>query len=268
MNDESAIFIVSGTAVVLILVLFIIFFIVIYQKKSFKTLLDLEHLKAKAQKEAILASFQGQENERQRIAKDIHDDINGSLTALNLKIDYLGLKIKGNDNLKCVIEEMSDILAHSIESVRSISQNLMPYSLSKFGLSATIENLVKEISCPPHFIASYKLSGEPIPLDNDTCLMLYRSMQEIFNNSIKHSQASQLHVELAWPEDMLRISIADNGVGFDYKFVMSEIHSGLGLKNIESRLSLIGASHEIRSNSDGTKYTVDLNLKHNKTKSS
>lgn len=263
MTSEMTILVISGTVGMLVLVAFIALFIIAFQRKSFKVQLDIEHLKTQAHKDATLASFQGQENERQRIAKDIHDDINGSLTVLNMKINYLALKVKDNDYLKNEMEEMRDILENSIQSVRNISKNLMPYSLSKFGLSYTIEHLVKEISSPPAFIASCDVTGEPIPLENDSCLMLFRSMQEIFNNSIKHSKASQLKVNFDWSDEILHISIADNGIGFDYKLTISDIHTGLGLKNIESRLNLIGASHKIVSNGDGTKYTIDLKLDHN-----
>lgn len=260
MNNELAIFIVSGTVGMLILVAFIIFFIVSYQKKSFKTQLKMEHMKTLAEREATLASFQGQESERQRISKELHDDISAMLTATKMKVNFLGIKVKKDESLSREIQDIKTILTQSIDSTRALSQNLMPYSLTKFGLSQSVEQLINKISSPPEFIASFKLIGEPVELESETRLMLFRSIQEIINNCIKHSHASSLQVNFNWSDEKLKIHINDNGVGFDYEKKMDDINTGLGIKNIESRLHIIDASHEIVSNSKGTNYNIVLKL--------
>lgn len=251
--------ILIGTTSMFLLVTFIITFMALYQKKVYRTKLENIKIKSEANKLATLASFQGQENERQRIAKDIHDDINGSLTVLNMKIDFLTLKVKNDKFLMKELGKMSEITNQSILSVRNISQNLMPYTLTKFGLGPSIEQLAKSISSPPNFITSITILGQPFELDNDTCLMLFRAIQEIFNNTIKHSKASNLEVILDWTDERkLHITIDDNGTGFDYKRTMSDIRTGIGLKNIESRLNLIDATCIIVSNNNGTKYIIEL----------
>lgn len=260
MNNEIAIFIVSGTVGMLILVAFIIFFIVSFQKKSFQAKLKLEHMKTLAERDATLASFQGQESERQRIAKDLHDDISAMLTATKMKVNFLGIKVKKDESFSLEVQDIKTILTQSIESVRNLSQNLMPYSLTQFGLSQTVEQLVNKISSPPDFTALFTLRGEPGQLEGETRLMLFRSIQEIINNSLKHSQASKLEVNFDWSEDQLKIILNDNGTGFDYENKMANIHAGLGIKNIEGRLNIIDASHDIVSDKTGTCYTIALPL--------
>lgn len=261
MNNEIAIFIVSGTVGMLILVAFIIFFIVSYQKKSFKTQLEIEHMNMLAARNATLASFQGQESERQRIAKELHDDVSAMLTATKMKVNFLGIKVKEDDSLLGEVQDIKTMLTQSIESTRALSQNLMPYALTQFGLSQTVEQLINKISSPPEFTASFTQQNDPLELESETRLMLFRSIQEIINNSIKHSKASCMEVNFNWTVEKLKIIINDNGAGFDYDKKMDSINTGLGIRNIESRLNIIDASHGIVSNNSGTTYTIELMFK-------
>ena len=258
MNNDLAVFIVSGTFGMLILVFFIIFFIVSYQKKSFKAQLEMEHLKTQSEKNATLASFRGQENERQRIAKDLHDDISASLTATKMKVNFLSKKINDNEIVQNELKEIKNILTQSIDGVRSISQNLMPYALMNFGLEQAVEQLVHKISSPPDFGANFQLLGNPIQIDDENRLMIYRSIQEILINSLKHSKATLVEVQFNWTPVLLSITIQDNGIGFDYQKAMKDINTGLGLKNIESRLNLAGASYRVVSNNTGTQNFITL----------
>jgi signal transduction histidine kinase len=93
--------------------------------------------------------------------------------------------------------------------------------------------------------------------------MLYRSIQEIINNSIKHSKANKLEVEFNWKNNTLYIVVKDNGCGFDYDEILKNSDSGIGLKNLESRLRIIGAGNHVESNSCGTTYFITLGLDEN-----
>ena len=102
------------------------------------------------------------------------------------------------------------------------------------------------------------MSGKLIKLNDEVMLMLFRSIQEIINNSIKHSEASRLTVEFTWEKELLRILVKDNGCGFNYKETLSD--AGLGLRNLESRFRIIDVSHQVKSDTNGTIYNIVLPL--------
>ena len=127
-----------------------------------------------------------------------------------------------------------------------------------FGLEQAVEQLVHKISSPLDFGANFQLSGNPIQIDDENRLMIYRSIQEILINSLKHSKATLVEVQFNWTPVLLSITIKDNGIGFDYQKAMKDINTGLGLKNIESRLNLAGASYRVVSNNTGTQNFITL----------
>jgi len=261
MTNELTIFIVTGTFGTLILAFSIIYFVVSYQKKRFIAQIEIEQLKTQSEKEAILASFRGQENERQRIAADLHDDIGASLTAIKIGMNLLVDKLNEHKAVQEELIDIRDTLAISIENVRSISHNLMPYALSNLGLSSSVKQLVNSLTNPPKYQATFHMSGELIKLNDEVRLMLFRSIQEIINNCIKHSKASRLTVEFIWKKELLRILVKDNGCGFNYKETLSD--AGLGLKNLESRFRIIDVTHQLKSDKNGTAYNIVLPLNEN-----
>jgi signal transduction histidine kinase len=263
MTNELTIFIVSGTFGSLVMAFSIIYFVVSYQKKRFNTQIEIEHLKTQSEKEATLASFRGQENERQRIAEDLHDDIGASLTAIKMGMNFLVDKLDDHKALKKELIDIRDTLAISIENVRGISHNLMPYALSNLDLCSSVKQLVNSLTNPPKYDASFHMSGELIKLNDEVRLMLFRSIQEIINNSIKHSEASQLTVDFTWEKELLGILVKDNGCGFNYKEALSDANAGLGLRNLESRFRIIDVTHQVKSDTNGTTYNIVLPLNGN-----
>ena len=263
MEYELTIFILSGTAGTLVMAAFIIYFVISYQKKSFDAQLRFEQLKTRAEKEATLASFRGQENERQRIAKDRHDDIGASLTAIKMSMRFLGDKFKKNKALHEELMEIRDTLTLSIDGIRAISHNLMPYALTNLGISRSVEQLVNRVANPPHYKTTFHTSGASVRLNEEVRLMLFRSIQEIIHNSIKHSRAALLKVNFTWEKDQLSIRIEDNGCGFNYEKTLNNVNSGIGLKNLESRFRIIGVTHHVKSDENGTGYHIILPLNSN-----
>jgi signal transduction histidine kinase len=104
------------------------------------------------------------------------------------------------------------------------------------------------------------MSGEPVEIAEEAKLMLFRSIQEIISNCIKHSQATKLTVTFNWQVKELEIYTNDNGCGFDYEYTRNDLNKGLGLRNLESRFSIINAKHEVKSGNYGTTYMIKLPL--------
>jgi signal transduction histidine kinase len=263
MNYEIISFVLAGTIGMIVLVLFIVFFIISYQKKSLQAQLKLEKVQLESEKRATLSSFRGQENERQRIAKDLHDDVSTSLTAIKLGLSYLTEKLDDHNKLQDELLNIRDDLANSIENVRNISHNLMPYALANLGLSKSVEQLVNHLNNPPTYIATFHSSGKLVKLDEEVRLMLFRSIKEVINNSLKHSRASELKVGFSWEKGFVRIMIKDNGCGFDYNKTMEDMNTGIGLRNLESRIRIVGATSSVKSDNLGTIYNILLPLNEN-----
>ncbi len=256
-------FMMAGTFGMIVLVIFVVFMVVSSQKKSLKSQLDLERLHSESERKATLASFRGQESERQRIAKDLHDDICSSLTTIKLGLSFLTEKLDKNKKLQDELLEIRDNLAESIENVRGISHNLMPYALANLGLTKSVEQLVIGLSNPPNFTSSFQASGTDSELKEEVRLMIFRSIKEIINNSLKHSKAANLWVKFVWGQEHLMILIEDNGCGFDYVKTLEDMNSGIGLRNLESRIRIIGASSDVKSDRGGTRYKITVPLSQN-----
>lgn len=251
-GPELTYVIIIGTASTLLIAASLILFVISYQKRNLANKLKLQKLDTQHQKELIESSFQGQEKERMRIARDLHDDIGSLLSATKLQISLLKMKIKNNPDLALIADESIDTISKTIGEVRSISRNLSPYLLNSLGFSKAIEFLVQKVDHVSEFKASFNERGQPVPLDEKKQINLYRAVQELVNNSIRHSKASKLDVILDWKDEKLEILIRDNGCGFDTNLMNLPDRQGLGLTNIKTRLGIAGAEMDIRSSGNGT----------------
>jgi signal transduction histidine kinase len=125
-----------------------------------------------------------------------------------------------------------------MSNVRRISRDLVPTTLERFGLLAAIEELTEKASGPDVMV----VLEAPSSLERVTPaqeLMFYRIAQELINNAIKHAAATQVEIQFLYLDDSVRMSVLDNGKGFDYDEAVKDPKSGLGLRNIESRLSIV-----------------------------
>lgn len=208
---------------------------------------QLLRIENKRKYDATHALLQGEEQERQRIAQDLHDSMGGMLANIRMSISKDGI---GN------INETNDIvqkLDRSISEMRRISRNLMPETLKNLGLETALSELCESMSYKKLRIQfeAFDLS-ENIPFE--TQLALYRITQESISNVIKYAQANNVIVQISQNDDLLNLTIEDDGVGFD----KNQITKGLGLKNIENRVQLINGTVDITSaKGEGTTINVE-----------
>lgn len=201
------------------------------------------------------ALIDGEEKERRRIAQELHDGINGDLSAIKfriLSIEEAGLSTEDKQHLMATIE----MIDHSCTQVRNISHNLMPASIIDFGLIETIQQYCSKISSAHALELDFQYFGNQAVLPKKSETVIYRIIQELINNIIKHAKASSALVQMNFHENELFITVEDNGVGFDPKTVKN----GIGLKNIESRIQLLKAEIEMDSSSKGTSYHIRIDL--------
>ena len=200
----------------------------------------------------------GQELERQRLARELHDGLGQSLIALKLKLESVEV-----DDLKTQkkLEDLRKLVNKTVDDIRRISNDLMPAGLNEFGIINGLKNLCKDIA--EHTSIKIEFEAEPT-LDqtkfNDKCSMyLYRITQEAINNSVKHAEATSISVNILKIENFVVLSIADNGKGFIFEATHKYV--GNGMYNMRERVNMLNGTFEVNSEpNNGTEVIVKIPL--------
>jgi two-component system, NarL family, sensor kinase len=205
-------------------------------------------------KDKIQAEIDTLENERRRIASDLHDELGPLLSAVKLQIN--NIETATADDQQLVIKSSGHIDS-IIQKLREISNNLMPNTLLRKGLKNAIEELADTYKKLSALEIRFNCDQE-IRLDQNKEINIYRIVQEVLHNTIKHSNATLLLISLRKEENRILLATSDNGKGFDY-FLKSRELKGLGLRNLQSRTEVMGG--ELICNSQpgkGVTYIFDL----------
>lgn len=202
-----------------------------------------------------------QENERKRIAVELHDSIGQSLIVIR---NRALMSLNKPDKHEWVIEQMEEIsesAADSITEVRQIAYNLHPYQLEHLGLTTALETMTEKAAKSSKIKFSAEIDDIDDTLTKETEINLYRIVQESLNNILKHSDATEAKISLWKKDGVLILSIEDNGKGFSTE---ANGKSGLGLTGVSERARMMNAKYEIHSaNGNGTKINLQMNLKQN-----
>ncbi|MCK5313776.1 MAG: ATP-binding protein [Anaerolineales bacterium] len=196
----------------------------------------------------IGAITQGQEEERQRLARELHDDTLQALIALNQRVQLAQLSMNGNPK-SSELAEIQDLTEHTIQNLRRITRALRPIYLEDLGLVAALEMLAQEIQQANDLIVDFHQSGREKRLGSNVELALYRIAQEALSNVIRHAQATQVAIHLSFSSQNLTLEISDNGIGFDVPESPAEfVPSGhYGLLGLSERAEMISAKLKIDS---------------------
>ncbi|PZR37882.1 MAG: hypothetical protein DI538_11105 [Azospira oryzae] len=217
--------VIIGTAAIIVLILVVIL-IVIRSRHSAR----LQSEKQKQDYLRLQTIVHTQEEVQQSIARDIHDGLVQVLGAAKMSLQ--AVNIDGDKKLiHHRIKEASQIMDQACNEARTISHQLLPYSLMKDGLVAALEELFAKSLANYHF----NKSGDTSPIQEDICINIYRIAQELVNNIVKHAEAEQVNAEWVTGDEEWTLTISDNGKGFDV-----HSHPGVGLTNIQTRAELIG----------------------------
>jgi len=242
----------------LTMVLAIVIFFYFSRKKIIKTQLEKATLEIEYQKEIIQSTIITQEKERKRIAQDLHDAISNKLNIVSLNANLLAEENIASAESNKIAKSILSITGNVLESSRQIAHDLLPATLDKFGLEAALEELCEEISETKKFDVSCELGYKNTALSSEEELHLFRIVQELFNNTIKHSEATKIELNLVSNENTVSLHYKDNGKGFDLE--NSKAKKGLGMSGIENRAVILNAEIEIKSNlGEG----IDVKLKIN-----
>jgi len=201
-----------------------------------------------------------QEEERKRIARELHDDTAQALTSVLVRLRLLERWSAGDERLRAGLTELRDLTGDTLEGVRRMAIDLRPPMLDDLGLEAALQAFVQDFSHRWPVKAKFT-SGRLGRLPPDVELVLYRIVQEALSNVAKHANASRVEARLSRRGRSLRLVIEDDGCGFDVEAAMGSRGSGLGLFGMEERLALIGGSVQVESVvGRGTRISVEAPL--------
>ena len=239
-------------SVSLLLVLAVILIGLVYKQKHKRKKQELLTLKREYQIKSLESLIEGEEKERLRIAKELHDGVNGDLSAIKFKLSSL---LETNNR---VINEAIVMIDNSCAQVRAISHNLVPPSLENFNLVEATENYCHNLDAVNYQDITFQYIGDAIPLSKKAEVNAFRIIQELVTNALKHAEANEINVQISYRANVIQITVEDDGKGFDRETVKTD---GIGLENIKSRIDYLNATLDFISNSKGTSYTIDIDLK-------
>jgi signal transduction histidine kinase len=236
--------------------------LILNQKSRQAQVQELHLMKERYEQELLKSQLEIQENVFGHLSQEIHDNIGQSLTFVALSL--LTVPVDNNSEAHEYIEESRKALQKAITELRDLSRSLHTDRVTEIGLANSIEFELERLKRTNLYETSVNFVDIRNLLDHQTEIILFRIVQEMLNNIVKHAKASRVEASLAHNNDIIVLEIKDNGIGFDMEalFAEQENHKGLGLRNIRKRATLIGGTFNINSvKNSGTaiKITIPVN---------
>lgn len=220
----------------LIIGILVIWFLNRAQNKISNEKIKTQEQKLEFRKELLENTVRTQENERERISKELHDDVTSQLSIIHLNLHMLKNKVDNEGEVATLIDHIESSLKNSTERTRSIAHELMPAIFKKFGFHHALKELANSVNLTNH--VELKANNEHLlTITNQFKLLhIYRILQELINNSLKYAQASHLIIEFSNLENnFIQLTYIDDGVGFNTK----QQSEGLGMSNLKTRIELL-----------------------------
>ncbi|MBL7762423.1 MAG: tetratricopeptide repeat protein, partial [Chitinophagaceae bacterium] len=232
-----------------------------YQSRQKLQQAKIDELETEKKLTATEAILKGEEQERTRLAKDLHDGLGGMLSGIKHSLNYMkGNLIMTPDNAQA-FERSIDMLDSSIKEMRRVAHNMMPEILVRYGLDSALNEFCNEITRSGVTNITYQSIGmKDKKMDQTTAVAIYRIVQELVNNAIKHAAAKNILVQAhaSSQEKIIAITVEDDGKGFD-KSILKEVR-GMGWSNIQNRVDFLKGRIDVNSEKDkGTSVLIEIN---------
>lgn len=262
-NQDIKIIIVAGTALILVLASLIVVFVVAYRKKQQTHNFEKRQLQSQYQQEILRTQLEIQEQTFKNISQEIHDNIGQALTLAKLNLNTMP---SVSEQQQEKILTTKEIISKTILDLRDLSRSLNTDYIADMGLQKAIGYELNLISRSSAIKTAIQTEGKPYGLDRQKELILFRIVQEMLNNAIKHAEPQTITANLIYNSDTFELLITDDGKGFVVQELQSEKQagSGLGLRNMDNRAKLIGASFSMNSQpGKGTEVRIILPILNN-----
>jgi len=255
--DEKGVqsFLIVFSIIAFFLALTVILLFVLFQKRKNKLLRQQHEAENRFKEELIETQVEIREETLRNISWELHDNIGQLLTLAKIQLQSV-------DEQSTPIVEATNTIGKSLTELRSLSKLINPDTFNKLTLIEGLQLEIERLNRLRYIKASLTFSEEIFQLDKKTEIIIFRMLQEFFTNTIKHSKASQLMVEVTNNHESLTIMAVDDGVGFDVSNKIND--KGIGLSNIKNRAKLIGADVTITS-TEGVGTQLKLTYNHKKT---
>ncbi len=244
---DIQIFLLISSLSVVVLLAFAIILVLAYSKNL-----------RQRQKNAFKQVLNAVEKERKKIGQNLHDDVGPYLAYTSLQLNALARNIEDNSTLKKALDAQAQHLQHIVKRVRETSHELSPNHLLQDGLIASIEERCQEISSIENWQATVEAESFPDNISTESQLNLFRILNELFHNSLKHSGGNNIHVVFKELNDALQITYTDNGKGLSKT---GDRTSGIGLSGINTRTELMQGNLNLE-NQDGFRAVLTFKTPH------
>ena len=255
-KDEIAFyFIVICSLVFILLVLAIYLLINVYKKKQADFKKSILEIKTSHENELLQTKLLIQEQTFQNISREIHDNVGQKLSFAKLQLNTINIPENKHDAE--LLSDSINIITHSLDDLRDLSKSLNADYIQNNGLILALENQIFQLGKSGKYQMKLKVTGDSKFLDVDKELVLFRIVQEVLNNIVKHADATEITLNLHYSKADLILKISDNGIGFD----MQDFNEGQGLINIKKRTEQLKGFFNVESIlSQGTFITINIPL--------
>ena len=228
--------ILLGTIIVIFFVAFVVMLSYLFTTKKNKLIQEKQLMKTQFEQELLQTQIEIQSQTLQTISQEIHDNVGQVLSLAKLNLGTI--EVPENTSNQTKINDTKQLVSKAINDLRDLSRSLYGNKIAELGLADAIDNELRILQNSGQFKTSFKKTGEPFKLEPQKEMVVYRMLQESLNNAIKHSKAQNIDVILKYETGGFRLSMTDDGIGFD----LQNNVRGHGLNNIETRIKAVGGS--------------------------
>ncbi len=240
---QLTIFLIVAIGMIVTMTTFILLIIYLYRKRQIDFEKSIEQTRLDHEKEILTTQVEIQEQTFQHISREIHDNINLSLTLAKLNLNTLNWEEESKSTEK--INNSINLISSSITQLNDLSKSLDTDTINRHSLIMALEEERQRVNKTDCIYIDYEVYGSPVYMNNPAEIVIFRIIQESINNIIKHAKAKIAQLKLNYHQDHLLVSITDDGEGFDQTKLPQTGHAGL--RNMENRVKLLGGTMQIES---------------------
>lgn len=261
-QPNIALTIYIGIGFMLLLIISFLLIVLMGQRRKWKMLRQMQHLKEEQQNQLIEAAIRSEETERHRIAETLHDEVGAILSSARLHFSNINATLL-DEKGKTLHEKAKELMDEGIQKVRTISHNLHSTLLKEFGLNEAIRHFLSKTVQGTLVKVETNLDANYMIQNAETDLGVYRIIQELINNILKHAQANFINISSAIKGEKLELILHFNGNGLSQEEfeILRYKPEGLGLKNIQNRMILLKGTIYFEKNSNDNRIILTIPVK-------